>query len=160
MKSTWHSTLIYTACDELRIDSDFYCTDYGTEPYIYDKCVNIPLLGGKHATSFNHIRLYGLKTITVNAKDDSPIYSSSIVSDPPDSYLEKGEDDTDWVTVNGMQMRERKTPFLHRQDFVFTIDGTRYYCSMQYNQPKEKEPIDFDSLDGFLKFIEDNCYIR
>lgn len=125
--------------------------DDGTEPYLYDKLVNIPLLGGKHATSFNRIEFSGLKRITVDAKKDSPISSCHIVIDPPDSYLEKGEDDTDWATVNGMQMREDSR--LHSQDFVFTIDGTRYLCYWQY---RGIEKIDVDSLDGFLKFFEEN----
>ena len=59
------------------------------------------------------------------------------------------------ATVNGMQMREDSR--LHSQDFVFTIDGTRYLCYWQY---RGIEKIDVDSLDGFLKFFEENCCVH
>ena len=128
--------------------------DDKVEPYLYDKLVNTPILGGRFITSFGHIEyIYG-KSIGLDTKDDSPIYYGSLAIDAPDSYLEKGIDDTDWVDANGMQMRENK--YSDYQEFVFTIDGTRYLLHVFGRNDKKSE---VDSLDALLKLIEEGCYI-
>lgn len=128
--------------------------DDKVEPYLYDKLVNTPILGGRFITSFGHIEyIYG-KSIGLDTKDDSPIYYGSLAIDAPDSYLEKGIDDTDWVDANGMQMRENK--YSDYQEFVFTIDGTRYLLHVFGRNDKK---IEVDSLDALLKLIEKGCYI-
>ncbi len=133
---------------------DHLSPDDFDEPYIYDKLVNTPILGGKHITSFDHLRSAGGKSIRLETTKDSVIETCTIVPDPDDSYLAKSTNDTDWVDVNGMQMRENTASGL--QEFVFTIDGTRYYI---YMRGRNDNKIDVDSLDALLDLIGECCYI-
>ena len=134
---------------------DHLSPDDGVEPYIYDKIVNIPVFGGKHITSFGHIVSISGKTINMKTRKGSRIESFAIVPDPEDSYLKKGEYDTDWEDADGMQMRENTN--YGGQDFVFTIDGTRFFCHLR---GRNDERIDVGSLKDFLKLITKDCFIN
>ena len=129
--------------------------DDRSEPYIYDKIVNTPILGGKRITGFNNISGISGKYIRLSTKDDAPIYNIQIVSDADDSYLVKGKNDTDWIESDGVKMRE--DPSSRSKDFVFTIDGTRYFCSFQIKDEKE---VKVDSLAGLMKLIGDYSYVK
>ncbi len=133
---------------------DHLSPDDKVEPYLYDKLVNTSILGGRHLTGFNHLDyIYG-KTIGLDPEDDSSIYYGSLTYDASDKSLEKYYGDTDWVDANGFQMRENK--YSNYQEFVFTIDGTRYLLDVFGRNDKK---IEVDSLDALLKLIEEGCYI-
>ena len=129
--------------------------DDRSEPYIYDKIVNTPILGGKRITGFNNISGISGKYIRLSTKDDAPIYNIQIVPDADDSYLVKGKNDTDWIESDGVKMRE--DPSSRSKDFVFTIDGTRYFCSFQLENDKD---VKVDSLAGLMKLIGDYSYVK
>ena len=134
---------------------DHLSPDDGVEPYIYDKVVNIPVFGGKHITSFGHILSISGKTINMETRKESRIESFAIVPDPEDSYLQKAEYDTDWEDADDIRMRENTLN--GAQEFVFSIDGTRYLC---YLHSRNDERIDVDSLKAFLTLITKDCFIN
>ncbi|MBO4687988.1 MAG: hypothetical protein J5636_05695 [Clostridiales bacterium] len=129
--------------------------DDGTEPYLYDKLVNTPLLGDKHITGFDHIEYINGRNIGLRTKEGTSIFYCTLVNGAPDSYLEQGMDESDWVDADGMQMRENS--FSGYQEFVFTIDDTRYLFRA-YGRNDEK--ISVDSLDDLLALIEECCFIK
>ena len=127
--------------------------DDGVEPYIYDKIVNTPLLGSKYVTSFSNIETISGKSICLKTKKEAPIYYCYIVSDVQESFLKPYEGDTDWSESGGMKMRENTLS--QNQEFVFTIDGTRYLCHINYCNEK----TNVDSLESLLKLIEESCFL-
>ena len=129
--------------------------DDHAEPYIYDKLVNTPILGGKRITGFNNI--YGIhgKLIELRVKEKAPMYSIYISPDADDSYLAKKQGYTDWVDSDGVKMRENSRS--GSKDFVFTIDGTRYFCSFQLENDKK---VNADSLASLMKLIGDYSYVK
>lgn len=68
----------------------------------------------------------------------------------------KSKNVTEWEEKDGIKMRE-STDYPYTQDFLFTIDGIQYKIHVQ---SKDKKKVDVDSLDAFLKFIEEICYIK
>ena len=134
---------------------DHLSPDDGTEPYIYDKFVNIPVFGRKRITGFDHIRNLGTKSIELEVKPKSEIEYFWIEIDPSESSLAKRDDYTDWTKVKDMQVREY--PKTGRQEFVFTIDGTRYLCSV-YGRNGNK--INVNSSADLIKLIEKSSFIK
>lgn len=130
--------------------------DDGSEPYLYDKLVNVPFIGGRYVTGFDHFISINGKTLGLETKKDTLIDYFTLVTDPGDRYLEKRDSVSDWEDKNGVKMRE-STQYSYYQEFVFTIDGTCYYCSAQNRDEKK---IDVNSLDDLLKILDDCCYIK
>ena len=91
----------------------------------------------------------------METRKDSRIESFAIVPDPEDSYLQKAEYDTDWEDADDIRMRENTLN--GAQEFVFSIDGTRYLC---YLHSRNDERIDVDSLKTILKLITKDCFIN
>ncbi|MBR5976055.1 MAG: hypothetical protein IK020_12880 [Clostridiales bacterium] len=130
--------------------------DDGTEPYLYDKLVNTPILGGKKITGFDHITYISGRSIGIETRKDTPIQYCTIVIGAEDRYLERSTGSSDWIESNGMQMREY-TEYPYHQQFVFTMDGIRYFINAQNRDSKKFE---VDSLDDLLKLIEECCYMK
>lgn len=130
--------------------------DDGSEPYLYDKLVNVPFIGGRYVTGFDHFISINGKTLGLETKKDTLIDYFTLVTDPEDSYLEKRDGMTDWEDENDIKMRE-STQYSYYQEFVFTIGGTRYFCRAQNRDEKK---IDVNSLDDLLKILDDCCYIK
>ena len=59
------------------------------------------------------------------------------------------------IESDGVKMRE--DPVSRSKDFVFTIDGTRYFCSFQLENDKD---VKVDSLAGLMKLIGDYSYVK
>ena len=135
---------------------DHLSLDDGTEPYIYDKYVNIPILGGKHIAGFDHLRDLGDNSFQLETKDNAPVEYIRITADPDDRDLEKYADDTDWADAKGMQTREN-TPS-RRREFLFTIGGTRYLCTVYCKGSNDK--LNADSPEKLIKLLEKYSYIK
>lgn len=129
--------------------------DDHTEPYIYDKLVNTPLLDGKHIAGFDYIYEIAGRTIVINTKKDSKIEYLTIMSGAEDRFLAKEEYHTDWTDINGMKVRDFTQS--NTQQFVFTIGGTRYLCNLRGRDDKK---IKVDSLDALLKLINGSSYMK
>ncbi len=140
-----------------KIFFDHLSPDDRVEPYIYDKLVNTPILGSRHVTSFNNIYEAGKGTIQLRAKPESQIYNLHIYIGVEDSNFEE-ENVTEWEEKDGIKMRE-STDYTYSQEFLFTIDGIRYFAMFQNSGYKDNKTTDVESLDAFLKLIEDNFYI-
>ena len=80
--------------------------DDGSEPYLYDKLVNVPFIGGRYVTGFDHFISINGKTLGLETKKDTLIDYFTLVTDPEDSYLEKRDGMTDWEDENDIKMRE------------------------------------------------------
>ena len=123
--------------------------DDGKEPYIYDKIVNTPFLGGMRLSGFNYLSSAGTSSISLRTRRDDDLYNITIIQDPKNT-----EEFSDWEDMGGMKSQRE---FNGSQKLYFTVDGVSYLCSFQN---KKDEYTDFDSSEEFLDFVRDHCYIR
>ncbi len=123
--------------------------DDGKEPYIYDKIVNTPFLGGMRLAGFNYLSRAGTSSISLRTYRDDDLYDITITQDPKNP-----EEFSDWEDMG--DMKSQKSDF-GSQSLYFTKDGVSYLCHFQN---KSGEYTDFDSSEEFLDFVRDHCYIR
>ncbi|MBP5416719.1 MAG: hypothetical protein J6Y58_04250 [Clostridiales bacterium] len=123
--------------------------DNGSEPYIYDKIVDTPFLGGMHITGFNHLGSVNSTSLSLITRPNSDYYSITLIRDP-----ENPEEYGSWEDMGGM--RSCKEDY-GSQKLYFTVDGVSYLCSFQNRTGTH---TDFDSSAELLDFIRENCYVR
>lgn len=61
--------------------------DNGNEPYIYDKIVNTPLLGGMHISGFNHLTSISRNSIGLETRDRTKLESVSLTPGADGTYF-------------------------------------------------------------------------
>jgi len=123
--------------------------DNGSEPYIYDKIVNTPFLGGMHIAGFNYLSSVDRTSLRLITRPDSDFFSITLIRDPKDP-----EEYGSWEDIGGM--KSQKGDF-GSQKLYFTVDGVSYLCSFQN---RTGEFADFASSSDLLDFIRENCYVR
>ena len=128
--------------------------DNGSEPYIYDKIVNVPILGGMHVTGFNHLTCISRKGINLETRDYTKLGSVSLIPGADEAYLEVGADGEEWTDMGDMKSKDG---YAGNQALYFTVEDETYYCSI-YN-PDGKSTV-FDSVDDLLSCISENCYLK
>ena len=123
--------------------------DNGSEPYIYDKIVNTPILGGMHIAGFNYLSSVDRTSLRLMTRPDSDFFSITLIRDPknPEEYKS-------WEDMG--DMKSQKGDF-GSQKLYFTVDGVSYLCSFQN---RTGEFADFASSSDLLDFIRENCYVR
>ncbi|HAU50180.1 MAG TPA: hypothetical protein DCW43_00210, partial [Clostridiales bacterium] len=123
--------------------------DNGSEPYIYDKIVNTPILGGMHIAGFNYLSSVDRTSLRLITRPDSDFFSITLIRDPknPEEY-------GSWEDIG--DMKSQKGDF-GSQKLYFTVDGVSYLCSFQN---RTGEFADFTSSSDLLDFIRENCYVR
>ena len=123
--------------------------DNGSEPFIYDKIVNTPFLGGMHIGGFNYLSSVDRTSLRLITRPDSDYYSITLIRDP-----ENPEEYGSWEDMG--DMRSCKEDY-GSQKLYFTVDGVSYLCSFQ---SKTGKYADFASSSDLLDFIRENCYVR
>ena len=123
--------------------------DNGSEPFIYDKIVNTPFLGGMQIGGFNYLSSVDRTSLRLITRPDSDYYSITLIRDP-----ENPEEYGSWEDMG--DMRSCKEDY-GSQKLYFTVDGVSYLCSFQ---SKTGKYADFASSSDLLDFIRENCYVR
>ena len=121
---------------------DHLSPDDGSEPYIYDKLVNVPLFGRKHLSGFNRLTNINRNCIRVDA-DFSEV---SIIIDPDADDIADTEYYTAWEDLGDMKVRIRDSYYT---EYLFTIDGVSYLL-----KPMEGG-ADFKSVSDVIEALED-----
>ncbi|MBR2750840.1 MAG: hypothetical protein IKD90_06895 [Clostridiales bacterium] len=128
---------------------DHLSPDNGTEPYIYDKIVNTPLLSGMHLTGFNSLDKISSSSISLLTRKGTHLYDITLTPDASDKALSYG----DWEDMG--DMKSCKSDW-GSQKLYFTMDGVSYLCHFQNSTG---EHTDFDSSEDLIKFIRKSCYV-
>ena len=121
--------------------------DDRTEPYIYDKLVNIPLFGNYHLTSFNTVGSVSRTNIYI--RTETALDDFSVIIDPDDSNIAPDTYYTNWSDLGDMKVRDDRNG--HRE-LLFTISDVTYLCTIQKNE-------DIKSTSEFLDILIDGGVI-
>lgn len=130
--------------------------DNGSEPYIYDKIVNVPILGGMHVTGFNHLTSISRNSIGLDTREDSSLQYISLTLGADETDLEETNDGYAWTDIGELKSKDG---YGGNKSLYFHVGNETYICRF-YSPDDQSTVFDFvDSVDTLLSVIRENCYL-